>query len=75
MASKKGLPLAAMERLLRDYTGYRISEGAKAALKAELERYAEEISEKASRFSQHAGRRTIKEEDIKLVVKERSQSY
>lgn len=71
MGSKKGLALAAMERLLREYTGLRISEGAKLALKQELERYTEEISEKASRYSMHAGRRTIKEEDIKLAVKEK----
>lgn len=69
MASKKGLPLASMERLLRDYTGLRISEGAKVALKAEMERYAENIGEKAARLANHAGRKTIKEEDIKLVLK------
>ncbi|MBW2982732.1 NFYB/HAP3 family transcription factor subunit [Candidatus Woesearchaeota archaeon] len=69
---KKGLPLAAMERLLRDFTGLRISEGAKAALKMEMERVAEDIAEKAARVAQHAGRKTIKDEDIRLVVKERS---
>ena len=72
MVSRKGLPLMAMERLLRDYTGFRISEGAKVALKTAMEQYAEELAEKAARFAQHAGRRTIKEEDIKLVIKERS---
>ena len=60
-----------MERLLRDFTGLRISEPAKAALKLEMERYAEVVAEKAARFAQHAGRKTIKEEDIKLVLKER----
>jgi len=72
MVMKKGLPLAAMERLLRDFTGLRISEGAKAALKMEMERVAEDIAEKAARVAQHAGRKTIKDEDIRLVVKERS---
>ena len=70
MVAKKGLPIASMERLLRDYTGLRISEGAKAALKVEMERYAEFIGEKAARLAQHAGRKTIKEEDIKLVLKD-----
>ncbi len=72
---KKGLPLAAMERLLREITGFRISEGAKIALKQEMERHATEIGERAARYSQHAGRKTIKEEDIKLVVKDMSQGY
>ncbi len=72
MVMKKGLPLAAMERLLRDFTGLRISEGAKAALKMEMERVAEDIAEKAARVAQHAGRKTIKDEDIRLVVKDRS---
>lgn len=70
MSTKKGLPLAAMERLLRDFTGLRISEPAKLALKQEMERFAESIAEKAARFAQHAGRKTIKEEDIRLVMKE-----
>ena len=72
MKSKKGLPLATMERLLRDYTGLRVSEPAKLTLKLEMERYAEDIAEKAARFARHAGRKTIKEDDIKLVLKERS---
>ena len=70
MTNKKGLPIAAMERLLRDFTGFRISEGAKMALKQEMESHAEAIAEKAARLSQHAGRKTIKEADIKLVIKE-----
>ena len=65
----KGLSLSSMERLLRVSTGLRISENATKALKDEMERYAEEIAEKAARYAPHAGRRTIKAEDIKLVVK------
>ncbi len=72
---KKGLALSTMERLLRESTGLRISEGAKEALKQEMERYAEEIGEKAARYAQHAGRKTIKEEDIKLVIKDLRTNY
>jgi DNA-binding protein len=70
MGTKKGLPLAAMERLLRDYTGLRVSEGAKQALKTGLETYVEAIAQKSARLAQHAGRKTIKGEDIKLALKE-----
>ncbi len=68
--AKKGLSLAAMERLLRENTGLRISEGAKQALKIALEARIAEIAEKAARYAHHAGRRTIKEEDVQLALKE-----
>ena len=42
----------------------------KVALKEVIELKAEEIAEKAWRLATHAGRKTVKEEDIKLAVKQ-----
>ncbi len=68
--SDKLLPLAAMEKLLKQGGAERVSDKAKAALKDAIEDIANEIAVKAIRLSVHAGRKTIKAEDIKLAVKE-----
>jgi histone H3/H4 len=67
--TKKLLPLAAMGKIMKDSGASRVSNPAKKALKEELESIAKEISEKAVKFSIHAGRRTIKSSDIKLAAK------
>ena len=69
MANKKGIPLAAMERLLKDAGAVRVSESAKQALKDSLEEYALRLGESASKYAVHAGRKTVKAEDIKLATK------
>jgi len=69
MAGKKGIPLAAMERLLRNAGAIRVSEDAKAALKVALEDYAAKIGEDATKYAAHAGRKTVKADDIKLATK------
>ncbi len=68
--SDKLLPLAAMEKLLKQGGAERVSDKAKAALKQVLEDIANDISSKAIKLANHAGRKTIKAEDIKLAVKE-----
>jgi len=70
--SDKLLPLAAMEKIIKKVGGadVRVSDKAKAALKAVIEEKAEEIAEKAWRLATHAGRKTVKEGDIKLAVKQ-----
>ena len=67
--SEKFLPLAAMEKLLRQGGSDRVSDKAKAALKDVLEEKALEIGKRAAEFAEHAGRKTVKAEDIKLAVK------
>jgi histone H3/H4 len=67
MAGKKILSLLAMEKLMKEAGAYRVGEDAKEALRDALEEYADKISKKADEMSRHAGRRTIKAEDIKLA--------
>jgi histone H3/H4 len=63
------LPLAAMDRLLRKAGAGRVSEDAKAALAELLEEVAEDIGTEAIALARHAGRKTVKEEDIKLAAR------
>ncbi len=69
--SEKLLPLAAMEKIIKKVGGpdVRVSDKAKTALKRVVEELAGEIAERAWRYASHAGRKTIKEEDIVLAKK------
>lgn len=66
----KFLPLAAMEKLLKQGGAERVSDKAKVALKNALEEIAHDIAIKSIKLAVHAGRKTVKSEDIKLAVKE-----
>lgn len=68
--SDRLIPLAAMEKILKNGGADRVSDKAKAALKAVLEEIADEISGKAVKLANHAGRKTIKSRDIKLAAKD-----
>jgi DNA-binding protein len=67
MATKKIIPLAAMERLMKNAGADRVSEDAKAALRDVLEEFGEEVAIAANKFAIHAKRKTVKAEDIKLA--------
>lgn len=67
--SKRLLPLAAMEKILKNAGAERVSDKAKAALKDVIEEIAEEIAISAVKFAGHAGRKTVKSGDIKLAAK------
>ena len=68
--SKRLLPLAAMEKIIKKVNAdMRVSDKAKAALKSIVEEKANNIAEKAWRYAQHTGRKTIKKEDIELAAK------
>ena len=67
--SKKLLPLAAMEKILKKAGAKRVSDKAKIALKSIIEDKAEEIASSAVKLAIHAGRQTVKAGDIKLALK------
>ena len=66
------LPLAAMDTILKKAGAERVSEEAKQALREVLEKLTEQVAVKAITFSSHAGRKTVKAEDIELAIKQLS---
>ncbi|MFH1649315.1 MAG: histone family protein [Candidatus Woesearchaeota archaeon] len=67
---KRALPLAAMEKIIRNAGADRVSEDAKDEMRNALEEIGEHISQRAMKLAMHAGRKTVKAEDIKLARKE-----
>ena len=67
--SSRLLPLAAMEKILRQCGADRVSDKAKVALKNTMEDLADQIAVKAVDLAKHAGRVTVKASDVKLAAK------
>jgi histone H3/H4 len=67
--AKHDLPLAAMERIMKRAGSDRVGEDAKVALRDALEEEGQRLSKKALTYAMHAGRKTIKGEDVRLAVK------
>lgn len=69
VVSKRLLPLAAMEKILKKVGAERVADSAKAALKDVIEEKAREIAQSAVKLAVHAGRKTVKAGDVKLAAK------
>lgn len=63
------LAIAPMHRICKKAGAKRVSEGASRALAEQLENIGVKIAEEARDFAVHAGRKTVKAEDIKIAVK------
>jgi len=62
---------AAMERIMRKAGAQRVSSTAVAELAETLEEYGLKLSKEAVELARHAGRKTVKKEDVKLAAKRR----
>lgn len=64
------LPIAPIDRIARlDIDDrYRVSMDARIALAQLLEAYADDIAESATTLAHHAGRRTVKAEDVRTYI-------
>ncbi|MGB3860986.1 MAG: histone [Candidatus Aminicenantaceae bacterium] len=63
------LPTLALKRIIKD-TGARASRRAARELARSVEEIAREIAERSKDLAEHAGRRTVKDKDVILAVKE-----
>jgi histone H3/H4 len=64
---KRSLALASMEKVMKHAGVDRVGEDAKEALRDVLEEIGEEIAHKAMKLAMHAGRKTVKAEDVRLA--------
>jgi histone H3/H4 len=63
------LPVAPVERMIKEAGAERVSGTAAKALAGVLEDHGTEIATKAIKLAKHAGRKTVKAQDIGLAVR------
>ena len=64
------LGLSAMYRILKKSGAQRVSDESAVELRRVIEEIAEAIAKNAVEMSNHAGRKTVKAEDVKLASKQ-----
>lgn len=64
------LPIAPVKRILKNSGAARISDEAAVELANVLEEVGDDIALRASKLAKHAGRKTVKAEDVALAAKE-----
>jgi histone H3/H4 len=69
MSSGPEFGLAAMHRIMKKSGAERVSDDAADELRKVLEEAAERVARQAVELSVHAGRKTIKPDDIRLAAK------
>lgn len=62
------IPTAPVTRLMRNAGAERVSEDASQALVEVLEEYGEKVAAKSVSLAKHAGRKTVKAEDVLEAV-------
>ncbi|MCK4550519.1 MAG: NFYB/HAP3 family transcription factor subunit [Candidatus Aenigmarchaeota archaeon] len=63
------LPIAAIERIIRDAGAERVSKAGAELFAEYIENIALTKAEEAVNIAKHAGRKTVKETDIKFIKK------
>jgi DNA-binding protein len=63
------LPIAAVVRIAKQNGAERVGSDAAQAMVVKTEKYIAKLVKEANKLALHAGRKTIKEEDIELAVK------
>ncbi len=64
------LPISPIDRIIRKAGAERVSGEAAELLAEVLEDEGKEIATRANELAEHAGRKTVKREDIRMAVKE-----
>jgi histone H3/H4 len=62
------IPLAPVERIIKNAGVDRVSGSVARALTEVLEEHGTEVASKACKVAKHAGRKTVKAEDMNLAV-------
>ena len=63
------LPIAAVVRIAKKNGAERVGSDAAAALVIKAEAYIANLAKESKKLAMHAGRKTIKEEDVDLAAK------